>query len=190
VKSEMNLGGARAICGRGHCDDGRRLDGHPVYYRPHCDSRGGCSHESGHAADDDGHERPGLAHVLDDVHPDGPPVCLSGDDPRGNDPGYGRGVVDMARPGKEEADTVGHLEGKAGIQAEAQHILCSQVPGTPAEDRERGPRATQRKGRGGLGVLAKEADIHTEWAAAVDKWAAQDMNGEGEEHGGSQKVEV
>lgn len=96
----------------------------------------------------------------------------------------------MARLGKEEAGTVGHLEGKVGIQAEAQHILGSLVPGTPAEGREGGPRATQRKGREGLGVLAKESDIHTARAAAVDSWAVQDMTGEGEDHGGSQTAEA
>lgn len=179
----MNPGGAGAICGRGHCDDGRRLDDHPVYYRLHCDSHDGYDHVSGHAADVDGHDCPGLAHALDDVRPDDRPACLSDADPRGGDPGSDRDVVDMARPGMGEAGTEGHLEGRVGIRAEVPGILCSLVLGTPVEGCAGGPRATQEKGRVGVGVLEKKVDIHTARGAGEGSW-------EGEVRGGSQTVEV
>lgn len=186
----MNLGGARAICGRGHCDGGRRLDDHPVCFHSHCDSHGDCDHESGHVADDGGHDSPGLAHVQNDVRPGVLLACLLGDDPRDSDPVSDRAVVDMARPGKEEAGMEGQLEGKAGIRAEARRILCSRVPGTPAEGCEGVLRATRGKDHVGVGALAKEADIHTAWGVVVDSWAVQDMIGEGEDRDGSQTAGV
>ena len=157
----MNLGGARVTCGRGHCDDGRRLDGPLVYYRLHCGSHGDCGHESGHAADDDGHDCPGLAHVLDDARPNDRLACLLGDDPHGSDPGSDRGGVDMARPEMGEVGMEDQLEGKAGIRAEEQNTLYSLVPGTLAKGCEGALRRTQEKGHEGVGVLAREADIHT-----------------------------